>query len=130
MVLDTSAIMAILQSEPDAERFALAIEGDAVRLISSVTLLEARIVAEARRGTLGKVDVDALLSTAHAQVVPFLEEHVGAAHEAFRRYGKGRHPASLNFCDCVSYALAKIKNEALLYKGNDFAKTDIASALE
>lgn len=130
MVIDTSALIAILQEEPEAAAIAAAIECDPRRLMSSVNVLEASIVAEARRGSLGKMDLDTLLVKAQIEVVPFLQEDITAAHRAYRVYGKGRHPAGLNFCDCVAYALAREHGETLLFKGDDFQRTDIASALD
>ena len=125
MVVDTSAVLAILLNEPDAEKFELALETDPVRLMSAASLLEAAIVMEARFGTAGGEELDSLLATTQIAIIPVTIEHVSAARQAFRSYGKGRHPASLNFGDCFSYALAKTTGEALLFKGNDFGQTDL-----
>lgn len=127
MVVDTSAVLAILLNEPDAEYFELALETDPSRLMSAASVLEASIVMEARFGEAGGRELDSLLSTAQVSIIPVTIEQVSAARQAFRTYGKGRHPAGLNFGDCFSYALAKTTGEALLFKGNDFGQTDIAS---
>ena len=126
MVIDTSAILAILQEEPEAAGFARVIALDARRLMSSVNALEAASVIEARRGTLGKTDFDNLVTKARIEIVAFSDEDVAEAHEAFRAYGKGRHAAGLNFCDCVAYALSKRSGEALRFKGDDLRSTDVA----
>lgn len=125
MVVDTSAVLAILLNKPDAERFELALETDPVRLMSAASVLEAAIVMEARFGEAGGQELDSLLSTAQISIIPVTTEQVAAARQAFRSYGKGRHPAGLNFGDCFSDALAKTTGEALLFKGNDFGQTDI-----
>jgi ribonuclease VapC len=127
MVVDTSAVLAILLNEPDAEYFELALETDPSRLMSAASVLEAAIVMEARFGAAGGQELDSLLATAQIAIIPVTIEHVSAARQAFRAYGKGRHPAGLNFGDCFSYALAKTTGEALLFKGNDFGQTDITS---
>jgi ribonuclease VapC len=125
MVIDTSALMAILQQEPEAANYANAIQRDAVRLVSAVSALEASIVVESRKGPNGGRDLDLLLHRAHIEVVAFSSEQYEIARAAYRRYGKGRHPAALNLGDCCSYALAKVSGEPLLAKGEDFRATDI-----
>lgn len=125
MVIDTSALVAILFDEPEADALGLAIENDPVRLISAGTYLESSIVVEARLGTVGADTLDELIGSADADVVPVSMEQVRLAREAFRRFGKGRHAACLNFGDCFAYALAKTSDEPLLFKGNDFARTDV-----
>jgi ribonuclease VapC len=125
MVIDTSALMAILQQEPEAANYANAIQRDAVRLVSAVSALEASIVVESRKGPNGGRDLDLLLHRAHIEVVAFSSEQYEIARAACRRYGKGRHPAALNLGDCCSYALAKVSGEPLLAKGEDFRATDI-----
>lgn len=127
MVIDTSALIAILTREPDALSFAEAIERDPVRSISAGTLIECGIVVESRRGDAGGRDLDALLHRIKAEIVPVDESQASLAREAFRTYGKGRHAASLNFGDCFSYALAVSRGDTLLYKGNDFSYTDVRS---
>ncbi|MBZ5620417.1 MAG: type II toxin-antitoxin system VapC family toxin [Acidobacteriia bacterium] len=125
MVIDTSALIAILQQEPEAGPYARAIGSDPVRLVSSVSALETAIVIESRKGPSGGRDFDLLLHEARAEVVPFTVEQFEIARGAYRKFGKGRHPAALNFGDCCTYALAKVSGEALLAKGNDFPRTDI-----
>ena len=125
MVVDTSAIIAILEYEVEADQFAEAIQTDPVRFISAATLLECAIVIEARHGQAGGDKLDQMLHIANIQVEPVTAEQITAARLAFRTYGKGRHPAALNFGDCFSYALAKIMDQPLLFKGNDFSQTDV-----
>ncbi|MCW2242026.1 type II toxin-antitoxin system VapC family toxin [Azospirillum canadense] len=128
MVVDTSAIMAILLAEPDAARYARAIGAADVRLISAATVLECSIVAIARFGN--DATLAAWMADHAFEVVVVDATQVGLARDAFLRFGKGRHPAGLNYGDCFSYALAKATNESLLFKGNDFPLTDLTSALE
>lgn len=125
MVIDTSAILAILFNEPDAEYFEAAIAADLTRLISTASVLETSIVVEARLGEAGGREFDLLLQKAQITLVPFTAQQAEAARQAYRIYGKGRHIAGLNYGDCFAYALAKITNEPLLFKGNDFSQTDI-----
>jgi ribonuclease VapC len=125
MVIDTSALIAILGYEAEAPQFAEAIQSDPVRLISAASLLECAIVIEARYGQAGGDKLDQLLHVAQIQVEPVTAEQVATARLAFRTYGKGHHPAALNFGDCFAYALAKISKEPLLFKGDDFSQTDI-----
>lgn len=127
MVIDTSAIVALLTMEPEATRLAKAIEDDPVRLVSAGTLLETTIVVEARYGEAGGRELEALFSKAGVVVAPFTAEHAEIAKTAWRRYGKGRHAAGLNFGDCVSYALTQASGEPLLFKGQDFSQTDVAA---
>jgi ribonuclease VapC len=125
MVIDTSAIIAIALNEPEAPSFEQFIADDPVRLISAATLLEAAMVLETRLGDPGGSELDLWLHKAGVEIVAVGAEHADKARRAWRRYGKGRHPASLNFGDCFSYALAALTDEPLLYKGNDFSQTDI-----
>jgi ribonuclease VapC len=125
MVVDTSALLAILMAEPEAEGFVVAIEGDPARLVSAGTLFEAAIVAESRWGDAGGRELDLLLYKAGFTVVPVDADQVEIARQAFRRFGRGRHPAGLNYGDCFAYALARASGQPLLYKGGDFAQTDI-----
>ena len=125
MVIDTSAIVAIALDEPEAPEFERRIADDPVRLISAATLLEAVIVIEARLGEAGGGELDLRL---HKASVAVEAERVDRARRTRRRYGKGRHPAGLNFGDCFSYALAALSLEPLLFKGEDFAKTDVRAA--
>lgn len=126
MVLDTSAIVAILLDE--AERFAFnrLIESDPIRLLSAATRVEATLVIERRRGEVGRADLDRFLREARIEVMAVTPEQAEIACDAFRRYGKGRHPANLNFG--VVFAYAKVTGEPLLFKGEDFARTDVAVA--
>jgi ribonuclease VapC len=125
MVIDTSAILAILFDEPAAARIERAIEADLVRLMPAPSFLEAAIVAEARYGDPGGRELDLLVHKAQIQIVPFDAAQSEVARRAFRAYGRGHHPAKLNFGDCFAYALAKTSGEALLFTGSDFKKTDI-----
>lgn len=127
VVIDTSALVAVLLGEEDAERYAQAIAEHGRALISAFSVLETSIVIEARKGEPGGRELDLLLSRGGVETVPLLPEHVVLARDAWRRYGKGRHPAALNIGDCCAYALAKYAGEPLLYKGTDFGKTDIES---
>lgn len=123
MVLDTSAIIAILLQEDEAELFATLIEADPTRLVSAETYLGASIVIETRRGAPGGREFDLLLHRMHADVTAVTPEHAELARAAYRAYGKGRHPAGLNFGDCIAYALAKTSGEKLLCKGDNFRLT-------
>lgn len=127
MVVDTSALVAIVLGEDDAETLLqLMAGGDPVR-VSAATLLEATIVAESRQGPDATRDLELLLAGVGAEVVPVEPEQARRAADAWRRFGKGRHPAGLNFGDCFSYALAESLGDALLFKGGDFAQTDVAA---
>jgi len=130
MVIDTSALVAILGDEPDAPRFEAAVVSDPVRLLSAGTLLETSIVIEARYGEVGGRELDLLLHKAQIEVVPFDQEQAELARDAYRRYGKGRHAAALNYGDCFAYALSAVRGEPLLFKGDDFAQTDVKNALD
>jgi ribonuclease VapC len=130
MVIDTSALVAILLGEPEAEPFALAIAGDHKRFISAFTALETGIVIEAKKGESGGRELDLLLHQAKIEIVPVTAEHFEVARSAWRKYGKGRHAAGLNIGDCCSYALAKCAGEPLLFKGDDFSHTDIKAAYQ
>ena len=125
MVIDTSAILAILFHEEDALELARAIETASVRRVSAATLLEAAIVIETRYGEAGGEKLDQFLAAAGVQIDPVTEGQSAVARAGFRTYGKGRHPAGLNFGDCFAYALAKVTDESLLFKGNDFTHTDV-----
>lgn len=129
MVIDTSAIAAIFFNEPDAASYRERIADDPVRLMSAGTLVEAAMVIEGRFGEAGGAEFDLWLHKAEVEIVAVAPEHADQARRAWRRYGKGRHPAGLNYGDCFSYALASLTGEPLLYKGDDFAKTDIRAAL-
>jgi ribonuclease VapC len=130
MVIDTSAIVAIALDEPDAAEIERRIADDPVRLISAATVLETTIVLETRLGDAGGREFDLWLLKIGAEIVPVDAEQTDAARRAWRHYGKGRHAAALNYGDCFSYALALTRGEPLLFKGEDFAKTDVNSAGE
>jgi ribonuclease VapC len=129
MVIDTSAVLAILSDEPERPRFTQAIAEAAQCSMSVATLLEVAIVVEARFGVEGGRHLDQLLERAGVEIVAVDEEQVRTAREAYRRFGKGRHPAGLNYGDCFSYALAHVRQQRLLFKGDDFAQTDVASVI-
>jgi ribonuclease VapC len=125
MVIDTSALAAIFFGEPERQKFMDAIITDGSRLVSAATMLETGIVLEGRQGEAAGREFDLFAMRAGLQVVPFDAEQAELARSAWREFGKGRHPAGLNFGDCFSYALAKSTGEPLLAKGTEFAKTDI-----
>lgn len=125
MVIDTSALVAMLNGEPEAERFEAAVQADRVRLMSTASYLEAAIVIEARFGEPGGRELDLWLHRAAVDLVGVDSDQADAARIAYRMYGKGRHRAGLNYGDCFSYALAKVSGQPLLFKGDDFAHTDI-----
>ena len=128
MIIDTSAALAILFDEPDAERFARAIATASSRRMSTATLLETAIVLESRSGSAAAHELDAFLQQAQIDLEPVTIEQAQTARQAWRRFGKGNHPAGLNFGDCFAYALAKATREPLLFKGRDFQLTDISAA--
>jgi ribonuclease VapC len=128
MVIDSSAIIAILQNEPGAENLIDALLDAAVRRLSAANLLAAAIVMQARYGDAGEREVDVLLQRLGIDVVPVTPQHAEIARSAYRRYGKGRHPAGLNFGDCFAYALSKAMGESLLFVGEDFGQTDVQRA--
>jgi ribonuclease VapC len=125
MVIDSSALIAILFGEPERERFKRAIDAAQLRLVSAITKLEASMVMVGRFDAAGGGELDALLRDIAATIVPFDDRQAEIARDAFIRYGKGRHPAGLNFGDCAAYALAIAEAEPLLFKGTDFAATDV-----
>jgi len=129
MVIDTSALIAMLSDEPGAEDLEAAVEADPVRLMSTASFLEAAIVIESRYGEPGGRELDLWLHRAAVNLVSLNVEHAETARLAYRQFGKGRHVAGLNYGDCFAYALAKISGEPLLFKGNDFTRTDIVSAI-
>lgn len=129
MVLDTSALLVLLLDEPEAETYRAVLEEDETRLVSAATLLEAGIVVEARKGEAGGRELDLLIHRAEIEVVAVDAEQVAEARRGYRRYGRGRHAAGLNFGDVFAYALARTSGEPLLFKGDDFSKTDVARVL-
>ena len=130
MILDSSALVAILFKEPEAERLAAMIRDADATAIAAPTLLETAIVAEGRTRPGMAEKLDALIAAAGAEIVPFTAQHAAIARDAWRRFGKGRHKAGLNLGDCFAYALAKERGQALLFKGDDFAATDIEPAIK
>lgn len=125
MVIDTSAIFAILLGEPEEAAFSRAIITSPVRLMSAANVVESEIVAHARARDHGSRDLDLFLLRLDVEIAPVTPTQALIARRAFRRFGKGIHPASLNYGDCFAYALARETGEPLLYKGSDFSKTDI-----
>jgi len=128
MVIDTSAIVAIALDEPGAAELEVQIADDSVRLVSAATVMEATMVLETRLGDSGGRELDLWLLKIGAEIVSVDAEQVDAARRAWRRYGKGRHAAALNYGDCFSFALALTRNEPLLFEGEDFARTGIDRA--
>ena len=125
MVIDTSVLIAILLREPSARHLIAALDAATTRKISAASVVEASLVLLARHGEAGDVQLDRLVQKLGAEIVPVDTEHVTAARDAALRFGRGRHPAALNFGDCFSYALAVVAAEPLLFVGDDFAKTDV-----
>jgi ribonuclease VapC len=128
MVVDTSALLAVLFGEDEAEQLALAMAGAPRLLLSACSRLETTLVAGGQRSGASAEAVDALIAALDIEVVAFGPEHLEWALRGWRRYGKGRHPAGLNLGDCFSYALAMASGEPLLFKGGDFALTDVPRA--
>ncbi len=131
MIVDTSALIAILRDESDAEDFAEAIESAPARFISAANFLETAVVIDSNRDPVASRRVDELLHEAEIFIVAVTENQARVAREAYRDFGKGSgHPAGLNFGDCFAYALAKETADSLLFKGNDFIHTDVVPALK
>lgn len=129
MVIDTSALIALLLGEPETAKFVTSITVASRRLISAPSYVETAIVIMARSGSQAQDALDRLIACLGIEVVPFTQEQAALAVAAYRRYGRGSgHPARLNFGDCFSYALAKLQGEPILFKGDDFAHTDLAAA--
>jgi ribonuclease VapC len=128
MIVDSSALVAILKNEPEALRLTTAIAESAICRLPASCLLETSMLLLGRQSEDAVRDLDLYVARSKMEITPFTESQAGLAREAFRRFGKGRHPAKLNFCDCMAYALAKETGEELLFKGTDFAQTDIAVA--
>jgi ribonuclease VapC len=125
MIIDPSALIAILEQEPEAERISRALLSTPDRIISAPSLVEVGIVMQVRRGDDGARDLDLLLAKLRVEVAPFTARQAEIARKAFRRHGRGRHDAKLNFGDCFAYALAKDASAPLLFKGDDFRQTDV-----
>jgi len=128
MIVDSSALVAILMVEPEARRLTTAIAGSPLCRLPASCLVETSILMLSRGGEDGVRDLDLYLARSRMEIVPLTESQAGLARDAFRRFGKGRHPARLNFGDCMAYALAKETGDELLFKGTDFSQTDIAAA--
>ncbi len=128
MILDTSAVVAILQNEESAPRLVAALEEAGVRRLSAASLVEAGIILQARYGDHGERELDLFVQRARVEVISVTEEHAELARSAYRRFGRGRHAAGLNFGDCFSYALARALDEPLLFVGDDFSRTDVRVA--
>ena len=129
MIVDTSAVLAILFAEPDAERYARAISNAPVCRMSVATFVEISIVMESQTGDRGSRQWDQFFRRAGFALEPVTEEQAYAARQAWPDFAKGRSPAKLNFGDCFSYALARTRGEPLLFKGADFSRTDVSSAI-
>jgi len=128
MVIDTSALVAMLTDESDAEQLEGCVADDPVRMMSTASYCEAAIVIESRFGESGGRELDLWLHRASVDLVAVDADQADAARAAYRQYGKGRHRAGLNYGDCFSYALAKVSGQPLLFKGDDFGQTDIVAA--
>jgi len=129
VIIDTSALVAILRDEPEAKDCALAIERNRIRRVSAANFVEAALVIDGSRDPIASRRFDELVKEARIVIEPVTEAHARIAREAYRDFGKGSgHPAKLNFGDCFAYALAKTTGEPLLFKGDDFIYTDIISA--
>jgi ribonuclease VapC len=128
VIIDTSALVAILDQEPEADRIVRTLASASERTLSAANLVEAGIVMQARRGDDGARDLDLLLAKLRVDIVAVTASQADIARKAFRRYGRARHPANLNFGDCFAYALAKDKSVPLMFKGNDFGQTDVMVA--
>lgn len=130
MVIDTSALICILLAEPEVETYARLLAAPSEKVISAANWFETMMVVNARLGAIGVQELEQLLRLACIEIIAIDSKMAQVAFDAWLLYGKGRHPANLNFGDCFAYALAKIRGEALLFKGNDFSKTDLLSAIE
>lgn len=128
MVIDTSAVVAILLGEPDAEPLARAIADDPRRLMAAFTELECAVVLGAKRGEIAVRDFDLFMHRADIRQVHMDGEQIARARQAYELYGKGRHAAGLNLGDCCAYALSHVSSEPLLFKGEDFQRTDVRAA--
>jgi ribonuclease VapC len=125
MVIDSSALLSIILGEPDRREFLRLLSESETRLLSAANALETAIVVESRLGPTGGLELDQFLHRTEVEIVAVDAEHFSAARQAWRKFGKGRHPAALNFGDCFAYALSKISGEPLLAKGSDFPQTDL-----
>jgi len=128
MIIDTSALVAVFDQELEAERIVRTLASAPERILSAANLVEVGIVMQARRGDDGARDLDLLLAKLRVDIAVVTANQADIARKAFRRYGRGRHAANLNFGDCFAYALAKDTSAPLLFKGNDFGQTDVMVA--
>ena len=126
MVIDTSALVAILRNEPERKEFTQAMEHAESCVMSAVSFAEASMVIESRHGVDGLRDLDLLIAKARIEIASVDADQALVAREAFRQFGRGRHPAGLNLGDCIAYALAKVLDQPLLCKGLDFIRTDLS----
>lgn len=130
IAVDTSALCAVVLGEPDAEAFLAALESHCgSSVVGAPTLLEATVVVQARQGPDAVRDLHLLIEGGQIEVEPFGPLHAELAHEAWSRFGRGRHPAGLNLGDCLTYAVARRRDAPLLFKGEDFRQTDLRSVL-
>jgi ribonuclease VapC len=129
VIVDSSAVIAILFKEPDGRRYLEALAAEERPATSAVTFVELAMVTEGRGGRAAGEELDVLLTELAIETVPVDARQASLARDAWRRYGKGRHPAGLNLGDCFAYALAKARGEPLLFKGDDFARTDVKAAI-
>jgi len=125
VVIDTSAIIALMLNEPQSASLETSIREDPTRIMSAASALEAAIVCQQRFGEQGGAVLDRWIEKAGVVLVPFDGDQLGAAREAYRRFGRGRHPAGLNYGDCFAYALSSVSGQPLLFVGNDFNQTDV-----
>ena len=130
MVVDTSALIAVLLNEPETEDFVRVLADDPRKIISAFNALESGIVIEAKKGEAGGRELDLLLHRARIEIISLNGDQVELALAAWRKFGKGNHPAGLNIGDCCAYALAKYTGEPLLFKGDDFSQTDVRRVIE
>jgi ribonuclease VapC len=129
VILDSSALLAILRDEPDAAKYAAAIDRAPVLRISAANFIESAVVIDGRRNPVSSRRFDDFMHEARVSIEPVTEAQARVARDAYRDYGRGSgHPANLNFGDCFAYALARVTGEPLLFKGNDFGHTDIVAA--
>ncbi len=129
MVIDSSVLIAILEDEPERDGFLDAMARSEIRLMSTASVVEASNIALSRTGEQGLAILEQLIEDLRIDRIPVAVDHIRFAVDAFRRFGKGRHPAGLNFGDCFPYALARATGAPLLFKGDDFTRTDIKPAL-
>ncbi|MFC1824402.1 type II toxin-antitoxin system VapC family toxin [Thermodesulfobacteriota bacterium] len=130
MVVDSSAVIAVLLGEPETEFFVRVLARAPKKKISVFNALESAIVIEAKKGEAGGRELDLLLHRAQIEIIAFNSDQVELARTAWRKYGKGNHSAGLNIGDCCAYALAKYSGEPLLFKGKDFSQTDIQAVID